>query len=59
MRIKKTKLLVAELKVIAFSLKNKQCRSILLEAAERLADTDRIARFYHNMNEKAIKRIKR
>lgn len=50
--IKKTKLLVAELKVIAFSLRNKQCRSILLEAAQRLEDTDKIARFYRNTAEK-------
>lgn len=56
---KKTKLIVAELRVIAKLQPDEQCKNVLLEAAERLADTDRIARFYHNMNEKAIKRIKR
>lgn len=56
---KKTKLLVAELRVIAKLQPDEHCKNVLLEAAERLADTDRIARFYHNMNEKAIKRITR
>lgn len=54
MAIKKTKLLVAELKVIAFSLKNKQCKQILLEAAQRLEDTDKIATFYRNKAEKEV-----
>lgn len=56
---KKTKLLVSELKVIAKLQPDEHCKNVLLEAAERLKDTDRIARFYHIMNEKAIKMIKR
>lgn len=45
---KKTNLLVAEIKVIAFSVKNRYCRNVLLEAAERLEDTDKIATFFRN-----------
>lgn len=59
MAIKKTQLLVAELRVLADLQLSGHCKEIVLEAAERLEDTDKIARFYHNMNEKAIKRIER
>jgi hypothetical protein len=48
MAIKKTKLLVAELKVIAFTIPNKHVRNVLREAADRLDDTDKIATFYRN-----------
>lgn len=51
MAIKKTKLLVAELRVISLTLKNKYCRKILREAAQRLEDTDKIATFYRNKAE--------
>lgn len=46
MEIKKTKLLVAELRVIADTLANQYCREILIEAATRLEDTDKIAEFF-------------
>ena len=48
MPIKKTKLLVVELRVIADTLANKYCKAILIEAAQRLEDTDKIATFYRN-----------
>lgn len=51
MAIKKTKLLVAELRVIADLQPNEHCRKILIQAAERLDDTDKIARFYRNTAE--------
>lgn len=51
MAIKKTKLLVAELRVISLTLTNKYCRKILREAAQRLEDTDKIATFYRNKAE--------
>lgn len=50
-KVKKTKLLVAELRVIAMTLPNKHCREVLREAAERLEDTDKIAKFYWNKAE--------
>lgn len=50
--MKKTKLLVAELRMIANTLANKHCKEILIEAAERLEDTDKIAKFYRNTTEK-------
>lgn len=46
MEQKKTKLLVAELRVIALTLCSEYCRDILNEAAERLEDTDKIAVFF-------------
>lgn len=51
MKIKKTKLLVAELRVIANIQPNEHCRNVLLEAAQRLEDTDKIATFYRNKAE--------
>ena len=51
MPIKKTKLIVAELKMIAKTLCSDYCREILEEAAERLEDTDKIARYYHKVSE--------
>ena len=51
MAIKKTKLLVAELRMIANMQWDDHCRNILIEAAERLEDTDKIARFYRNTAE--------
>ena len=44
--MKKTKLLVAELRMIADTLCSEYCRECLLEAAQRLEDTDKIARYY-------------
>ena len=52
MSIKKTKLLVAELKVIAGTLACEYCRKILIEAADRLEETDKIAEFYRKKAEK-------
>lgn len=52
MAVKKTKLLVAELRVIAPTLMNRYCREVLIEAAQRLEDTDKIARYYRNTAEK-------
>ena len=51
MEIKKTQFLVAELRVIADRQWDDHCRNILIEAAERLEDTDKIARFYRNTAE--------
>ena len=51
MGIKKTKLLVAELRVIADTLASEHCRNVLREAAQRLEDTDKIAVFYRNKAE--------
>lgn len=52
MSIKKTKLLVAEVRMIASTLVSEHCRNILEEAAERLEDTEKIAAFYHKEMEK-------
>lgn len=43
---KKTKLIVAELRVLAMTLQSKHFRNLLNEAAQRLEDTDKIARAY-------------
>lgn len=51
MATKKTKLIVAELRMIAKTLCSDYCREILEEAAERLEDTDKIARYYHKVSE--------
>ena len=50
--LKKTKLLVAELRVIALTLRSQYCADILNQAAERLEDTTKIAEFYHKELEK-------
>lgn len=47
-KVKKTKLLVAELRMIAPTLMSQHCREILLAAAQRLEDTDKIAKYYRN-----------
>ena len=51
---KKTKLLVAELRVIALTLMSKHCRDCLNEAADRLEEIDKIAEFYRREAEKNI-----
>lgn len=51
MEIKKTKLLVAELRVIADTVLNQYSKEVLIEAAQRLEDTDKIATFYRNKAE--------
>ena len=56
MSIKKTRLLVAEVRMIASVLENDLWREILEEAAERLEDTDKIAEFYHKEMEKKSRR---
>ena len=48
---KKTKLLIAELKVIADIQPNEHCRNVLIEAAQRLEDVYKIAKFYCNQAE--------
>lgn len=55
MEQKQTKLLVAELRVIALTLRSRYCRDILNQAADRLEDTDKIAQFYHKELEKMPK----
>lgn len=50
-KVKKTKLLVAELRMMADSLRSSYCRDILIEAAQRLGDTDKIAQYYRNKAE--------
>ena len=57
MSIKKTKLLVAELRMIASTLLSEYCRDILEEAAERLEDTEKIAEIYRKKAEKKEKKI--
>ena len=54
MAVKKTKLLVAELRMIADTLANDYCRDILIEAAERLEDTNKIAEYYRKQAEKNL-----
>lgn len=51
MSVKKTRLLVTELRMMADFVFNKYCREILIEAAERLEDTDKIAEFYRKKAE--------
>lgn len=43
---KKTKLLVAEVEVIADTLQSNYCREVLKEAAQRLSDLERICEYY-------------
>ena len=44
--VKKTRLLVAELSMIAHTITSAYCCDILNEAAQRLPDLERIAEFY-------------
>ena len=53
--VKQTKLLVAEVRMIADTVASRYCRGILLEAAERLEETDKIAEHYRILAEKNIK----
>ena len=53
----RTKLLVAQLRVIALTLTSKYCRDILIEAAQRLEDTDKIATFFRNKQETLLEEI--
>lgn len=53
--VKQTKLLVAEVRMIADTVASQHCRNILIEAAQRLEDTDRIAEHYRTLAEKNIK----
>ena len=52
---KQTKLLVAEVRMIADTVASQHCRGILIEAAQRLEDTDKIAEHYRTLAEKNIK----
>ncbi len=54
MAVKKTQLLVAELRVISDTLASEYCRDILREAAERLEDTEKIAEFYRQKAVSAV-----
>ena len=56
MEVKKTQLLVTELRIIASTLTSKYCRNILIESAERLEDTEKIAEYYRKKAEKRRKR---
>lgn len=56
MAIKKTQLLIAELRMIARTLTSQHCKNILLESAERLEDTEKIAEYYRKKAEKRSKR---
>ena len=51
MSVKKTRLLVAEVRMIASVTENDLWRNILEEAAERLEDTETIAEFYRKVAE--------
>lgn len=55
MGLKKTKLLVAEVRMIADTLTSDYCRESLLEAAQRLEDTDKIAEYYRKQAEQKLK----
>lgn len=52
-----TKLLIAQLRVIALTLTDKYYRDILNLAAERLEDTDKIATFFRNKQESFLEGI--
>ena len=56
MATKKTQLLVAELRMIADTLRSEHCQSILKEAAERLEDTEKIAEYYRRKAEKGARK---
>lgn len=56
---KKTSLLVAELRVLADFQMNGHCRDVVLQAAERLEDTDAIARFFQKISNGGINGKKR
>ena len=56
MSIKSTKLLVAELRMIAPTLASRHCSTILQEAAQRLEDTEKIAECYRKKAEKGAKK---
>ena len=57
--VKKTKLLVAEVRMIADTVASQYCQKILHEAAQRLEDTDRIAEHYRILAEQNLKRRRR
>lgn len=59
MKVKKTKLLVAELEMIADTLPSKHCHDILDEAAQRLHDLDTIAKYYRDEAERLALKVKR
>jgi DNA gyrase/topoisomerase IV subunit B len=46
MNVKKTRLMAAELEMIADTLTSDHCRQILKDAATRLSDLEKIAEFY-------------
>ena len=54
MSVKKTKLLVAEIRVIADTVISEYCRNILNEAADRLEETDRYAEFLRGEHERLV-----
>lgn len=54
MKVKRTELLCIELRVIASTLTNEHNRDILIEAAQRLEDTEKIAEFYRIKAEEHI-----
>lgn len=54
MPIKKTDLLIAELKVIADIQPNEHCRNVIREAAQRLEDTNKLATFFRNKCEEMV-----
>lgn len=54
MSVKKTRLLVAEVRMIASVTANDCWREILEEAAERREETDKIAEFYRKEAESKV-----
>ena len=54
MAVKKTQLLTAELRMIADTLTSQYCRDILLEAATRIEDTEKVAEFYRKKAEEGL-----
>lgn len=59
MKAKKTKLLVAELEMIADTLPSKHCHDVLDEAALRLHELEVIAKYYRDEAERLVLKIKR
>lgn len=56
MKIKNAQQLAAELRDIAPTLVSEHCRTVLLEAAERIEDTEKIAEFYRKQAEKGVRK---
>ena len=59
MNVKKTRLMAAELEMIADTLTSDHCRQILKDAATRLSELESCAEFYRKEAERLLKRVGR